>query len=166
MLLKTTILALAAAVALAAPVDPAQNTTKDAVQVARDIRGGVSIRCFRRTGHMDTPGNCQGDQNPYNFGGDHYGMQPGDTLQYAFVWRGFAELSCRFDTWDDWKGEFEIGWYDEYGNPPWSSGDGWNPFAPKGYSSGSGQVCVNAVYSKSKLESLSPITINVVARRY
>ncbi|KAL1411677.1 hypothetical protein Q8F55_002642 [Vanrija albida] len=62
----------------------------------------VSVICYNTRG-------CVGTPLPLDFGGGGTNMKPGEVYTSTFVYNPTRDLSCRFDTRDDWRGEFAIG---------------------------------------------------------
>ncbi|KAL1409889.1 hypothetical protein Q8F55_003888 [Vanrija albida] len=151
MLAKTVILALLASLAAAAPAvevdnsaavpqeNPSQLSQNTEVPEgfvpdwetsglsARDS-AGLRVICFDQTG-------CQG--NIISHSVDTY-INQGTTWAMTFGIHAYQRMSCRFDTWNDWRGEF----YLALGNFPSEHGSS-RRISGSNYSHGSGQYCVD-----------------------
>lgn len=142
MLLPTILFALVASLAAAAPVADATDAEQailprnassplgdDSVGHLgeRDDTAGLSVYCFERKG-------CTGNYIQF-YGLDTSNIPfdtPREVLYYNYPYT--RDFSCRFDTWNGWKGTFYILGLN---NGVWSQISGSN------YSGGSGQACVD-----------------------
>ncbi|KAL1405720.1 hypothetical protein Q8F55_007390 [Vanrija albida] len=119
MLLKTVIITLVASLAVAAPAKMV--SPRDDLPVT----GGVSIQCFYGK-------NCKGNDNATPA---KYGVKHGETYNEEWSVLPGYPFSCKFKTWDDWKGRLVLGGYDR-------SPLGFKEVSDVGYSDGSGEVCL------------------------
>ncbi|KAL1409888.1 hypothetical protein Q8F55_003887 [Vanrija albida] len=93
------------------------------------------IRCYAGK-------SCQGDL--IKTSGDQWYIQPGTSYALPFSAPAYQDVSCRLDTWDDWRGKIYVAIDLQDGKGPFNS----PAISGENYSPGSGQYCVD-VYGHS-----------------
>ncbi|KAL1405719.1 hypothetical protein Q8F55_007389 [Vanrija albida] len=144
MLPKAVIIALTTTLAVAAPAPletAAQNAAAEPAQLASDVasRGvpGVALKaCYWSQ-------DCTGSVVPFSDKDDRTDVSPEEPLEYTIQASPDRGFSCRFDTWNDWRGEFEIG---HRGGGGFKGSDVYYQDSEKVPSPGWGSTCVPIRY--------------------